>query len=71
MPGKAGAECVTFVGSYGGSWWYQNTEFESFNGVILLAFNCQVLNTRGSRRNDRRAILTFTRGQLKTDTGIL
>ncbi len=29
-----------FVGSYGGSWWYQNTEFESFDGPILVAFNC-------------------------------
>jgi len=31
-----------FVGNYGGSWWYQNKEFESFNGPILLTTNCLV-----------------------------
>jgi hydroxylamine reductase len=31
-----------FVGNYGGSWWQQNTEFESFNGPILLTTNCLV-----------------------------
>ncbi|ACN13205.1 hydroxylamine reductase (6Fe-6S prismane cluster-containing protein) [Desulforapulum autotrophicum HRM2] len=31
-----------FVGNYGGSWWKQNTEFESFNGPILLTTNCLV-----------------------------
>jgi len=31
-----------FVGNYGGSWWRQNTEFESFNGPILLTTNCLV-----------------------------
>ena len=31
-----------FVGNYGGSWWEQNTEFESFNGPILLTTNCLV-----------------------------
>ena len=31
-----------FVGNYGGSWWHQNTEFESFNGPILLTTNCLV-----------------------------
>jgi hydroxylamine reductase len=30
------------VGNYGGSWWHQNTEFESFNGPILLTTNCLV-----------------------------
>jgi len=29
-----------FVGNYGGSWWRQNEEFESFNGPILLTTNC-------------------------------
>ena len=29
-----------FVGNYGGSWWHQNREFESFNGPILLTTNC-------------------------------
>jgi len=31
-----------FVGNYGGSWWRQNVEFESFNGPILLTTNCLV-----------------------------
>lgn len=31
-----------FVGNYGGSWWQQNPEFESFNGPILLTTNCLV-----------------------------
>ena len=29
-----------FVGNYGGSWWHQNKEFESFNGPILMTTNC-------------------------------
>lgn len=28
------------VGNYGGSWWHQKEEFESFNGPILLTSNC-------------------------------
>ena len=31
-----------FVGNYGGSWWRQNDEFESFNGPILLTTNCLI-----------------------------
>lgn len=31
-----------FVGNYGGSWWQQTDEFESFNGPILLTTNCLV-----------------------------
>jgi hydroxylamine reductase len=31
-----------FVGNYGGSWWSQNDEFESFNGPILMTTNCLV-----------------------------
>jgi len=31
-----------FVGNYGGSWWRQNEEFESFHGPILLTTNCLV-----------------------------
>jgi hydroxylamine reductase len=30
------------VGNYGGSWWRQKDEFESFNGPILLTTNCLV-----------------------------
>lgn len=31
-----------FVGNYGGSWWHQKEEFESFNGPALLTSNCLV-----------------------------
>ncbi|MEE4241638.1 MAG: hydroxylamine reductase, partial [Desulfopila sp.] len=31
-----------FIGNYGGSWWHQNVEFESFNGPVLLTTNCLV-----------------------------
>ena len=31
-----------FVGNYGGSWWHQNNEFQSFNGPVLLTTNCLV-----------------------------
>ncbi len=30
------------VGNYGGSWWHQNEDFESFNGPILLTTNCLI-----------------------------
>lgn len=29
-----------FRGNYGGAWWQQQSEFESFNGVILMTTNC-------------------------------
>jgi hydroxylamine reductase len=31
-----------FAGNYGGSWWHQDKEFESFNGPILMTTNCIV-----------------------------
>ena len=31
-----------FAGNYGGSWWRQNDEFESFNGPLVLTTNCLV-----------------------------
>lgn len=31
-----------FAGNYGGSWWQQKTEFETFNGPILFTSNCIV-----------------------------
>lgn len=31
-----------FVGNYGNAWWLQKSEFESFNGPILLTTNCLV-----------------------------
>jgi hydroxylamine reductase len=32
-----------FAGNYGGSWWRQREEFESFGGAVLLTTNCLVL----------------------------
>jgi hydroxylamine reductase len=46
-----------FVGNYGNAWWKQNTEFESFNGPILMTTNC-ITPVRDSYR-DR----FFTTGQ--------
>lgn len=31
-----------FVGNYGGAWWSQVTDFETFNGVVLSTTNCIV-----------------------------
>lgn len=31
-----------FAGNYGSAWWKQDTEFESFNGPILMTTNCIV-----------------------------
>jgi hydroxylamine reductase len=31
-----------FVGNYGGSWWSQDKEFDSFNGPVLMTTNCIV-----------------------------
>ncbi|MDV0444489.1 Hydroxylamine reductase [Methanimicrococcus sp. At1] len=31
-----------FVGNYGNSWWHQKSEFEKFNGPILMTTNCLV-----------------------------
>ncbi|MCP3965543.1 MAG: hydroxylamine reductase [Lentisphaerae bacterium] len=28
------------VGNYGGSWWHQNKDFDTFNGPILMTTNC-------------------------------
>ncbi len=39
-----------FVGNYGGSWWSQDREFESFNGPILMTTNC-IVPVRESYRN--------------------
>ncbi|MBN1540201.1 MAG: hydroxylamine reductase [Candidatus Thermoplasmatota archaeon] len=30
------------VGNYGGSWWHQTKDFETFNGPVLLTTNCLV-----------------------------
>jgi hydroxylamine reductase len=40
-------------GNYGGSWWQQNKEFESFNGPILMTSNCIVPLRKDSTYLDR------------------
>ncbi len=40
-------------GNYGGSWWHQNDEFESFNGPILMTTNCLVPLKKKNTYNDR------------------
>lgn len=42
-----------FVGNYGGSWWHQNKEFESFNGPIVLTTNCLIPIRRDNTYLDR------------------
>ncbi len=42
-----------FVGNYGGAWWRQNKEFESFNGPILLTTNCLVPLKKSNTYLDR------------------
>ena len=42
-----------FVGNYGGSWWHQNKEFESFNGPIVLTTNCLVPLKKNNTYLDR------------------
>ena len=42
-----------FVGNYGGSWWHQTTEFESFNGPILFTTNCLVPLKKSNTYLDR------------------
>lgn len=42
-----------FVGNYGGSWWKQREEFESFNGPILFTTNCIVPPLEKATYKDR------------------
>ena len=42
-----------FVGNYGGSWWHQNREFESFNGPILITTNCIIPIRKNNSYQDR------------------
>ncbi len=46
------------VGNYGGAWWSQKTDFESFNGPILFTTNCIVPPRKGASYNDK----VFTTG---------
>ncbi len=38
------------VGNYGGSWWHQREEFESFGGAILMTTNC-IVTTKDSYKD--------------------
>ena len=40
-------------GNYGGSWWKQNEEFESFNGAILMTTNCIIPIKKKNTYKDR------------------
>jgi hydroxylamine reductase len=45
LPANAYPELKKFKhlkGNYGGSWWHQGKEFDSFNGPILLTTNCLI-----------------------------
>jgi len=42
-----------FAGNYGGSWWQQNREFESFNGPILMTTNCIIPIKKNNTYQDR------------------
>lgn len=46
-----------FVGNYGGSWWHQTKEFESFNGPILFTSNC-IVPPRGNALNYKDRVFT-------------
>ncbi|MDP4240775.1 MAG: hydroxylamine reductase, partial [Bacteroidota bacterium] len=42
-----------FVGNYGGSWWSQVNDFETFNGVVLFTTNCIVPPKKSATYADR------------------
>lgn len=42
-----------FVGNYGGAWWSQVTDFETFNGVVLFTTNCIVPPKSTATYSDR------------------
>ena len=45
-------------GNYGGSWWHQNEDFESFNGPVLMTTNCIVPMKKKNTYKDK----VFTTG---------
>lgn len=45
-------------GNYGGSWWHQNEDFESFNGPVLMTTNCIVPMKKKNTYQDK----VFTTG---------
>lgn len=40
-------------GNYGGSWWHQNNDFETFNGPILMTTNCIIPIKESNSYKDR------------------
>jgi hydroxylamine reductase len=40
-------------GNYGGSWWHQNEDFETFNGAILMTTNCIIPIKKKNTYQDR------------------
>jgi hydroxylamine reductase len=42
-----------FVGNYGGAWWSQVTDFETFNGPVLFTTNCIVPPRKSATYTDR------------------
>ncbi|MGM0644452.1 MAG: hydroxylamine reductase [Thermodesulfobacteriota bacterium] len=40
-------------GNYGGSWWHQNKDFETFNGPILMTTNCIIPVKKSNTYQDR------------------
>lgn len=40
-------------GNYGGSWWHQNQDFETFNGAILMTTNCVIPIKKNNTYSDR------------------
>ncbi len=51
------------VGNYGGAWWSQKTDFETFNGPILFTTNCIVPPKKNATYNDK----VFTTGNTGFD----
>jgi len=45
-------------GNYGGSWWHQNEDFESFNGPVLMTTNCIIPMKKKNTYKDK----VFTTG---------
>lgn len=41
------------VGNYGGAWWAQKTDFETFNGPVLFTTNCIVPPSKSATYTDR------------------
>jgi hydroxylamine reductase len=40
-------------GNYGGSWWHQNEDFETFNGAVLMTTNCIIPIKKKNTYQDR------------------